>query len=65
MRTLGLLVVAGALAYLYVQNNPAVLTNLLPVPKAPAPAPPPAQQSQEPPPSGEVGDHLFDDALTS
>jgi hypothetical protein len=63
MRTLGLLLVAGALAYMYVQNNPAVLTSMLPAPKTPAPAP--AQKEEETPPSGETGDHLFGDDLTS
>lgn len=62
MRTLGLLLVLGALAYhLY----PDLLTNsakkLLPPAPAPAPAPQPKQEEEEP--EGENGDHLFPDDL--
>jgi hypothetical protein len=64
MRTLGLLLVLGALAYtLYPDLLTSSAKKLLP--PAPAPAPEPVGKQEEPVPDGESGDHLFPADLTS
>lgn len=66
MKTLGLLIVVGALGYAYVMSNPALLDQVLPRPP-PKQSAPKEEKKDDAPTEEEAqsGDHLFPADLTS
>jgi hypothetical protein len=65
MKTLGLLLVVGALGYAYVMSNPAILDQVLPRP--PKQSAQKEEKKEDAPVEEEAqsGDHLFPADLTS